>query len=392
MTITDVLAEDLDSHEFIPVHMWEEIFGSAGRDAVTCWNALYAVSGGEEAGSLNNLRRPDVVADDTEITPETVWTMKGCAAPGAIDLRRRGEVLDAMGVSRQLIFPNFGFLGLGLAAMSDEYFDGLYKPHLAYDVDHREVGLDIIRAHNDWLIQSQQLDPRLHLVAIVPTFSIDEMMAEAQRVLEGGARCLWIPATMPPAGTSPANSKLDPFWALAEAYDVPVVLHIGTEPLLNVAWNDAEAFRRDYDCEFPTTNPYFMTVFSFAPENFLASMVMGGVFDRHPRLRFGIIECGASWLGPLVERMENFFPMFAETRKLSRTPTEFVNQQVRITPFVFEDTARHFEWYPGLQDTYCFSSDYPHVEGGQHAKERFLARLSPLGDEAVEKFFSTMRS
>jgi hypothetical protein len=31
---------------------------------------------------------------------------------------------------------------------------------------------------------------------------------------------------------------------------------------------------------------------------------MGKVFERHPKLRFGIAECGSTWLGPCVERMD----------------------------------------------------------------------------------------
>jgi predicted TIM-barrel fold metal-dependent hydrolase len=130
-----------------------------------------------------------------------------------------------------------------------------------------------------------------------------------------------------------------------------------------------------------------MTVFYFAPENFLASMILGGVFDRHPRLRFGVIECGAGWIGPLMERMELFVDMFAETRKLKRRPHEYLNDHVRVTPFVGEPVRQHFERYPQLSNVYCFSTDYPHVEGGQHAKQTFYEEIEPLGDEIIQKFF-----
>ena len=43
-------------------------------------------------------------------------------------------------------------------------------------------------------------------------------------------------------------------------------------------------------------------------------MVIGGVFERHPRLRMGIIECGATWLGPLVERIEMFWDYYPTTQ------------------------------------------------------------------------------
>jgi hypothetical protein len=37
-------------------------------------------------------------------------------------------------------------------------------------------------------------------------------------------------------------------------------------------------------------SPYYMLVTHMAPELFLQTIVMGKVFERFPRLRFGIIE------------------------------------------------------------------------------------------------------
>jgi hypothetical protein len=36
----------------------------------------------------------------------------------------------------------------------------------------------------------------------------------------------------------------------------------------------------------------------YAPENFVAAMALGGVFERHPNVRFGVIELSATWVGP----------------------------------------------------------------------------------------------
>ena len=45
------------------------------------------------------------------------------------------------------------------------------------------------------------------------------------------------------------------------------------------------------------------------------------------------------------------------------------------------------ERYPQLVDVYCYSSDYPHSEGGVDAMQGFYRRLEPLGDEVLRKFF-----
>jgi predicted TIM-barrel fold metal-dependent hydrolase len=230
------------------------------------------------------------------------------------------------------------------------------------------------------------LRDRQRHVAIIPTFEIEGMLGEAERVLAGGAEVLWIAATTPPARMSPANECLDPFWSLAEEAGVPVTMHLNGEPFLPPEWRDAPALRRQAGGILPQS-AYFVSTFSMAAEHFLASMVIGGVFDRHPQLRIGIIECGSSWLGPMCERMEMIWEYFDQTRALSRRPTDYIVDQVRVTPFFFEPVDVYLERHPRLVDAYCYSSDYPHSEGGADAMQRFYKALQPFGDEVVTKFF-----
>src|SRR5262249_48484383 len=92
----ELIAVDVDSHEMVPMHMWEEVFGSETGGLVELshdfWSGL-----GEDT-----VVRPDIVGDVSEITEKVVWNVKGPEAPGAIDMGRRTEVLRTMGVERQL--------------------------------------------------------------------------------------------------------------------------------------------------------------------------------------------------------------------------------------------------------------------------------------------------
>jgi 4-hydroxy-2-oxoheptanedioate aldolase len=42
---------------------------------------------------------------------------------------------------------------------------------------------------------------------------------------------------------------------------------------------------------------------------------------------------------------------------------------------------------PHLSSRYCFSTDYPHIEGGTDVKRKFVQMLSPFGDEIVQRYF-----
>lgn len=73
-------------------------------------------------------------------------------------------------------------------------------------------------------------------------------------------------------------------------------------------------------------------------------------------------------------------------QSLQRRPAEVFSDQVRVTPFFWERTARQIERY-GMPEVYAFSTDFPHPEGGTDPIGRMGADIEPLGKNAVEAFF-----
>lgn len=381
---------DIDSHEMIPLHMWPEAFGEA---AVTFTELATNTAMVDNLGE-NSMRREDLGADDDEIDPETVWNIKGPAAPSAIKMSRRVEVLDAMGVSRQLVFPNFALIGVMLACNPEAHKWFGYDPE---GVDRVQLGREVIAGHNDWVLRTirEVDDNRVRPVGLILAESLEQMMTDTQRLIDGGARALMIPGGEPPAGMSPADERLDPWWKLVADANVAVTLHIGTEfPFLaSSRWaSRVPQFKRaDFaSLEFPV-EPYFGATMNFTHENYLTVLILGGVFERHPNLRFGSLEITAQWIGPLAERLDLWERQFHKrfTGVLSMKPSEYINRNVRIGPFPFEDVASYFTRYPELSDVYSFSSDFPHVEGGKGSKRKFFDNLAPLGEDVLRKFFVT---
>ena len=130
-----------------------------------------------------------------------------------------------------------------------------------------------------------------------------------------------------------------------------------------------------------------MLVAHSSAELFLTTMIMGSVFERFPKLRFGIVELGASWLGPMVERMDLWAEFMGKVgRKYSMKPSEFIARNVRITPFWNENLPLMIERY-GLEDAYIFSTDYPHLEGSRDPLGKFSNHLSKLPPAYAQKFF-----
>jgi predicted TIM-barrel fold metal-dependent hydrolase len=378
---------DLDSHEMIPSPLWEREFGEAGA-IISRLNSGVLASAGE-----NSTVRTDVVSDTVQITEETVWTRKGPSAPAAIELDRRPAVLAAMGVKRQLVFPTFGLIGMSFLYHGDQVPEIFgFDPA---SLDRFEVGRKVIAAHNAWAARVvKEIDPdQVRPVGLLLTDSLDQMMRDAEAALDTGVRAFWISSSTTPAGTSPGDRYLDPFWRLVASADATITLHIGTEfgLLSDNRWGrnvpqfaPASASTIEFNIE-----PYRCSIIHLQCDNFLSAMVLGGVFERHPDLRFGVIECAAHWVGPLAESLDLWHSQFRRRldEHLTMRPSEYLARNVRVTPFHFEPVDEYIERYPDLRSVYCFSSDYPHVEGGKYTAGIFEGRLRRLGNDVAEDFF-----
>jgi predicted TIM-barrel fold metal-dependent hydrolase len=390
LDITIDRAIDVDSHEMIPCHIWEQLYGDDVAPVIAMLNA----SPRSTDNGLNTIARPDIAADEAEITSSSVWTSKGAAAPGAIDMDRRVEAMDAMGVDRSLVFPSLGLVGIRLASSPE-----LASAAMATDMDAaeaRRLGLLAMQIHNRWGADCATRDSarRARPVGVMLSESLEQMLADLEALIEAGYRAVWIPTANPPAGTSPADPALDPFWRMAADANVAVLLHIGTDfnfPASTRWTANVPAFATpSAAAEFPVS-PFTGSTVNFASENFIAALVLGGVFERVPHLRFGAIEVGAGWLGPLAERLDMWASVFPKRLRdvITMSPSAYVNRNVRVTPFEFEPIDTYFERFPDVADCFCFSTDYPHVEGGIDTKARQAAKQSRLGATVVEKFFLT---
>ena len=106
----------------------------------------------------------------------------------------------------------------------------------------------------------------------------------------------------------------------------------------------------------------------------LACLIIDGVMDRFPRLKFGAIELGASWAPSWMQFMDSAAAAFVKNEerlvKLSARPSEIAQRQVRITPSSARGRHGWIIRNTG-EEMMLFSSDFPHVEGGRNPLKRF---------------------
>jgi predicted TIM-barrel fold metal-dependent hydrolase len=375
---------DLDSHEMIPTSMWDEVFGEESH-------GLADLIKNRDMGT-NNVARDDITRDDAPITVESVWQVKGPEAPSAIDLSRRPEVMDAMGIAKQLVYPTFGLLAMNVFFNKDAHIRWQYDPA---SFDRVSVCRMAVAAHNRWAARtSRSVDPdRMVVAGILLPESVPQMMRDTEEMLRSGIRALFMAPSVPPAGLSPADRELTPFWTLCEEANLPVTFHIGTEASLipsQTTWSyNVEEFKPAAQSIEFIVEPMRASIVSFASETFLSAMILGGVFERHPGLRCAVVEVGANWLGPLAERLDMWAREFTKryAGKHSLLPSQYLARNVRVTPYSFEPVDRYLDRWPELSSVYCFSSDYPHIEGGRNTHVTFANRLKNFDAETRRKFF-----
>jgi predicted TIM-barrel fold metal-dependent hydrolase len=364
---------DLDSHIQPSPQTYEIAAGEVGKYFTSMLHQMMETMPEEEAKKITAL----TAGESSDFTDETVWHLKGSIAPGAFSPDGRLKVLDHMGIERALIFADPGILAATFAK--------------------NDLGTKTMYHWNHFVMDYSKQDPdRLRAVALLNTHDIDIATAEAERVLKAGGRAFVMASAVPPGNVSPAHEKMDRLWGLLQDANASALLHAGGEMgfLASESWGagvEHLSFRpTDITSESEQINTYMFSSFHYSPQNFLSTIVLGGVFERFPGLRFGVIELGAGWLGPLAERLDQIAYIYKDrmANVLSMKPSEYIRRNVRVTPYRFEPVADYIDRY-GLADCYCFSSDFPHPEGGTGPIQEFVDHIERLGQDVAEKFFVT---
>ena len=127
----------------------------------------------------------------------------------------------------------------------------------------------------------------------------------------------------------------------------------------------------------------------FPPMLPLATLIIDGILDRFPRLRFGVIEQGAVWLPSWMRQLDTAQEAFRKgeerLRKLELHPSGYVKRQIRVTPYPTEPVGWIVE--QAGEEVCLFSSDYPHVEGGRNPIRRFEESMAGLDERAKQRFY-----
>ncbi len=304
-----------------------------------------------------------------------ITEVKEIQALGAFDKHDRVIASDMLGFKKQLVFPTHS----------------LHMPFSPSSKIPDKVRYGGARAHNRHMADFCSIDDRLIGVAAIPLENPTLALEEVQWSIDNGLAAMWVPHRL--AGErSPTHVDFNPIWSLLQEAQIPVVFHVGGNPLqLKQEWsNTGRGVTKDWMGGGENVRARDAAVLHQGIETFISMMVLDGVLEDFPNLKFASVELGAGWVPEMVVRLDQIHKAYSRVderlRGFTRTPSEQIRQQFGFTPFVFEDVSRLIE--QSNDDLYLFSSDYPHTEGGRDPIARFESCMTQVPQVSVDKFNS----
>jgi predicted TIM-barrel fold metal-dependent hydrolase len=258
----------------------------------------------------------------------------------AIDRRYNAEAqimgLEMEGIDIAVLFPT-----MGLSLIARDGLDPLLSEGLC-------------QAYNNWIYDFCQHSPHeLKFAAMLPYHDVTIACRELKRcVTELGAVGSFIRPNLV-NGRYWHSNYWNPLYSLHEELDVTWGFHEGTGAWyshMNTLYGENRFYRH-------------VASHWIEMQQALIAMVIGGVFEFHPKLRVGFLEAQNSWVPGLLSRIEWDYPQYRDSHApyLSMTPKEYFQRNCWAS---VEGSEPEIEATASLigANRMCISSDYPHFD------------------------------
>lgn len=281
------------------------------------------------------------------------WGSDNPRVLGEAEPRRQGRRFQTFMGERLPTHGGIEFAGPRLMDMDEEGVDvHMMVPDPANNAENPEIEFEMLAAQHRWLNDFCAASPhRLKSLIVVSARSVDKGVKEIHRY----GSSLWAVGVQvyAPIDFPIDHPNLIPLLEAAEEQDLAIVHHSFATgyPGYRDMWN----------------NPFLGRTAShpWAAARFIGAVIGAGMFDKFPRLRFGVLESGFGWLPHWAVRMDD-----------QLTYVGYCNEALKCRPSEYITSGRFFcaiEIHEGAQMVKVFSemlgdgiltfgSDYPHAE------------------------------
>ncbi len=285
--------------------------------------------------------------------------------------------------------------GAGRIEMLDQQHlhAALVFPTLASVIEERigargDVTAALFHSLNQWTVDEWGFarENRLYSVPFISLTDVDAAVKELEFVLKHGARAVNIrPAPVPDirGSRSFGYEEYDPFWARVADAGIFVCLHGSDSGYDRITkwWTGGSGEQLAFQ---HTPFKSVVDLIGRAISDSIAALICDGVFDRHPKLKVVSVENGATWVSPLLHRLDRAcgqMPQYFKTH-----PRDLFLKHIYVAPFYEDDVNELRKELP--IERIVFGSDYPHAEGVPEPLQ-YLEEFENFKADEVEKIFST---
>ncbi|PON19043.1 amidohydrolase [Candidatus Entotheonella serta] len=356
--MSDLQLISADSHMVEPPDLWSTRLDKAFRDRVPGFvmdpkgkKGLYFVCDGLEPRLMSSAFASGVSPEELLKYHQETTLENGRA--GGWDPVARLEDMALDGVRAEVLYTSVGF---GLLGLLDEPYQ-----------------VALFRAYNDWLAEFCRHDSkRFAGLAMIPLLDVATGVQELKRSAKMGLKGALIMAS-PPPGHSFISREYDPFWAEAEALNMPVSLHAsaGHGP------ESKDKSRSRYQIKM--CNPHEI-------QRSFIDIIFSGVLERYPGLKLVSAENDIGWIPHFLYSADYYFNKYRhyEPTELTMPPSAYWNRQVYAT-FMNDAIGIEMAHHVG-EATYMWASDYPHTQSTwPHSRDIVEETFTTVSDAVRQK-------
>ncbi|XOV87236.1 MAG: amidohydrolase family protein [Pseudomonadota bacterium] len=235
------------------------------------------------------------------------------------------------------------------------------------DFDYKKACFD---AYNRWIAQyCGEYPDRLLGCGQTAMRSPEEGIEDLKAIKALGLRGVMMPGN--PQVEDYDSPVYDDFWEAAVELGLPISFHILTTRNASLSASRG-----------PRINSFLSII--RGNQDIMGTLVFGGVFERHPRLKVVCVEADAGWVPHYMYRMDHAYNRhrnwLAPGIKLSKLPSEYFAEHIYTTfqdDWVAFKTADLMNWRRLL-----WASDFPHSDSTWPWSQELLAKhAADLTDE-----------
>ena len=363
MNVEDMIIVSIDDHVVEPPDMFENHVPERYKDQAP---KLVRNKEGNETWWWGDKTVGIVGLNATVSWPKEEWGFDPCALaemrPGSYLVDERVRDMDRNGVLASMCFPSFGG----------------FSGRIFQEAEDHDLSLGMLKAYNDWHIDEwcASHPGRFIPLAVVPTWDMEELVAEVHRVAAKGCRAISMPELPYLQGLPSYQSDWwDPFFTAISDEAIVMCLHIGM---------GLDAINMGPDLSMDT----YMVLSTQVTVLAVQDLLWGPALRKFPGLKIAYSEGGIGWLPFLLDRVDRHYVNQRWTGQDfgGKLPSE-VFREHSLACFISDPTSLMLARQIGI-DIIAFETDYPHSDSlWPDAAEFLLGECNGAGltDEEIEK-------